>query len=403
MGKKNRSSKKTEKKGVISSPDYDFAKECAARPNFMWDSAQRKHVSAVAIPVSMVEDAKNRREDPLKDYEPPEVEEPCPICLLPLPLEFGDSYYFGCCSKLICYGCMLDKMKIEMRPSQNESREERENRVENASKASHDCPFCRQNYYYEMPQGERVEREIRHAENGSSQAAYRIGLYHEHGEEGVEVNVHKAMEWYQKAADAGHTQAITKMGNHLRQSKRPEDQEKSQQWLSQAAQQGDAYAMLCLGVTHRDGIGVPRDLKLAQYWFEQSRAAGDPAAITHLAELWFKLKHSPAKALPYYLEARTKGIPCDEALAAIYNTRSSGVYAPLKAKEHYEILLRRGEKAAPWVMLELAKLHASGQVSDNGKTHARKWCYQIISQCPKTRSTRIKAEQLLKKLDESLF
>jgi TPR repeat protein len=267
------------------------------------------------------------------------------------------------------------------------------------------CQIPDQNRHTEIRRG--LNREIKQcitdlkklSNQDNPEIWYALG----HAATFFEKNITQATAWYQKAADAGHTQAITKMGNRLRQSELPEDQEKSQQWLSKAAEQGDSYAMLCLGFAHRDGKGVPRDLKLAQHWFERSRAAGDPTAIEHLAELLFKHQHSPAQALPYYLEAQAKGMPCDEPLAEIYNTRGSGVYDPLKAKEHYEILLRRGKKPAPWVMLELAKLHASGQVSDNGLTHARKWCYQIISQCPKTGSAIIKAERLLKKLDESLF
>jgi len=218
-----------------------------------------------------------------------------------------------------------------------------------------------------------------------------------------EKNITQATQWYQMAADAGHTQAITKMGNRLRQSQRPEDQEKSQQWLNQAAEQGDAYAMLCLGFAHRDGKGVTKNLNLAKDWLKKAHQGNEPTAIEHLADLYFKHLHAPAKALPCYLDAQSRGLNCDEALAEIYNSRSSGVYDPVKAKDHYETLLRRGQKSAPWVMLKLAELHASGQVSDNGLTHARKWCYQIISQCPKSLSARKKAERLLEKLDDTLF
>lgn len=237
------------------------------------------------------------------------------------------------------------------------------------------------------------------ADENNPEVWYALG----HASTFFEKNITQATEWYQKAADAGHTQAITKMGNRLRQSKHPEDQEKSQQWLLKAADQGDAYAMLCLGFAHRDGKGVPRDLSLARNWFERSRQAGEPTAAEHLADLLFKHLNEPAKALPYYLEAHAKGIGSDQALAEIYNTRGSGAYDPIKAKQHYEVLLRRGQKSAPWVMLELAKLHASGQVSENGPTHARKWLYQIITQCPKSHTTRKKAERLLDKLDDSLF
>ena len=212
-----------------------------------------------------------------------------------------------------------------------------------------------------------------------------------------------ATQWYQRAAEAGHTKAITKMGNRLKQSKSSDDQEKSHQWLITAANNGDHYAMLSLGISYRDGQGVPKDYLKAQQWFEQARDAGEPTANENLADLHLKHLHSPAAALPHYLQAYANGVKCDEELANIYNTRNSGVYEPIKAKEHYEILVRRGKKSAPWVMLELAKLHASGQVSENGLTHAKKWIYQIIAQCPKSMSIRKKAERLLDKLEETLF
>ncbi|NWK56867.1 sel1 repeat family protein [Verrucomicrobiaceae bacterium N1E253] len=253
----------------------------------------------------------------------------------------------------------------------------------------------------------KLNREIRECISALKQVAneedpevwYALG----HASTFFEKNISQANHWYQKAADAGHTQAITKMGNRLRQSQHPEDQEQSRQWLTQAAKQGDAYAMLCIGFAHRDGKGVSKNLQEAKNWFIKALDAGEPSAPEQLADLLHKHLHDPAQALPYYLKAQQHGVSCHEALAEIYNTRGTTAYNPHKAKDHYEILLRRGQKSAPWVMLELAKLHASGQVSDNGVTHARKWLYQIITQCPKSLSTRKKAERLLEKLDESLF
>lgn len=213
----------------------------------------------------------------------------------------------------------------------------------------------------------------------------------------------KSTEWYQRAADAGHIKAITKMGNQLRQSSDDTDQQKSHDWLKKASEQGDHYAMLSMGCAYRDGQGVEKDIARAKEWFLRAHQAGELTASERLADLHLNHRHSPAEALPYYLQAYEQGLNCDEELAGIYNTRSSGVYDPTKAKEHYEILLKRGKKSSPRVMLELAKLHASGQVSENGVTHAKKWCYQIITQCPKSMTVRKKAERLLDNLAETLF
>lgn len=243
-------------------------------------------------------------------------------------------------------------------------------------------------------------RELKEcADTEAPEVWYALG----HASTFYDKNPTKATEWYQRAADAGHIKAITKMGNQLRLSNNPNEQQQSLTWLIKASEQGDHYAMLSVGIAYRDGKGANKDLPKSAHWLKQAHEAGEPTAMELLADLHLNHLHSPANALPCYQHAHANGHHCDEALAQIYNTRGSGVYDPTKAKEHYETLLRKGQKSAPWVMLELAKLHASGQVSENGLTHARKWIYQIISQCPKSMSVRKKAERLLEKLDESLF
>jgi TPR repeat protein len=224
-----------------------------------------------------------------------------------------------------------------------------------------------------------------------------------HASSFYERDASSATLWYQRAAEAGHTKAITQLGKRLKHSQTPEDQKQSLTWLNKAAQQGDAQAMLSLGCSYRDGDVVTPDLTQAEQWLQKAHHAGEPRALKALADLHFNHLHSPANALPYYVQLHNQREPCDEILAAIYNTRRSGVYNPRKAKAHYDALAQRGKKSPPWVMLELAKLHASGQVSENGLIHAKKWIHQIIVQCPPSSPVRKKAEQLLTELEGFLF
>ena len=39
--------------------------------------------------------------------EPPPREE-CPLCLLPLPIDIGQSAFHSCCGKTVCNGCIYE-------------------------------------------------------------------------------------------------------------------------------------------------------------------------------------------------------------------------------------------------------------------------------------------------------
>ncbi|KAL9180581.1 hypothetical protein ACHAXT_011034 [Thalassiosira profunda] len=193
MGKKNR-------KKVKEESPTQHGKKRHNKKSGQWETAQPISSDEYA---RVVTNALTRTEDPLKDWAPPEAED-CPICLLPQPLEFGHSYYFGCCNQLVCWGCKGDALKLQMREKPGRSPEE-------IMEASDVCPFCRQNYHA-TPTKERVEREVSRAESGSIEAMHRLGLYHHHGEQGIAVNMSKALSWYKKASDAGHPKACHLLG-----------------------------------------------------------------------------------------------------------------------------------------------------------------------------------------------
>ena len=54
--------------------------------------------------------------------------------------------------------------------------------------------------------GERVTYLMRAAERGHAEAQYQLGLLYEYGN-GVEKDIARAVEYYQKAAAQGHPQA----------------------------------------------------------------------------------------------------------------------------------------------------------------------------------------------------
>ncbi|MGD9600864.1 MAG: tetratricopeptide repeat protein [Gammaproteobacteria bacterium] len=56
--------------------------------------------------------------------------------------------------------------------------------------------------------------------------------------------------------------------------------------LARAADEGDARALLCLGVMYQLGLGVSRDPAHAASWYERGALAGDRAAQFNLGLLY---------------------------------------------------------------------------------------------------------------------
>ena len=86
----------------------------------------------------------------------------------------------------------------------------------------------------------------------------------------------RAKEWYEKAAKAGESEAMTNLGYMYDQGQGvPRDYDKAKDWYEMAAAAGDAVAMRNLGILYHKGQGVLQDDHQAREWIEKAAAAGD--------------------------------------------------------------------------------------------------------------------------------
>ena len=109
-------------------------------------------------------------------------EDDCPICSLPLPLDFDESMFQVCCMKKVCSGCILAARKRGMR----------------------DCPFCRA----PTPDDSQVLAMIRkRVDAGDPAAIFNLGTQYEYGNYGLEKDVTTAVELYERAAELGVKEA----------------------------------------------------------------------------------------------------------------------------------------------------------------------------------------------------
>jgi len=112
-----------------------------------------------------------------------------------------------------------------------------------------------------------------------------IAWMYENGK-GVAKDLAQAITWYQKAAQAGNTDAMLSLG-FIYEKKL--DNTTAMEWYQQAAQTGSADAMFILGAIYQEGKLVAKDLTQAITWYQKAAQAGNKQAeieIKRLEDFW---------------------------------------------------------------------------------------------------------------------
>ena len=147
----------------------------------------------------------------------------CPLCNLPLPLDNRQSSFRPCCVKLVCNGCLLAAKKRGM----------------------FHCPFCR------APNPDNPSEALtmiqKRVDAGDPVAIYHLGQQYRFGLLGLEKDVTRAVELYERAAELGLK------GAHF-----------------------------SLGVLHDEGTDVEKDIAKAIRHYEAAAMSGHVAARHNL-------------------------------------------------------------------------------------------------------------------------
>ena len=187
----------------------------------------------------------------------------CPLCMLPLPIDMSGSKLNTCCSKLVCYGCLLGNMKRE--------REERLDPL---------CPFCRspmsrtseEDFQQNMRRVEAddpvamlqegvnqrkkgddqsaVDYFTKAAALGNAEAHYKLALMYKLGL-GVEKDNAKEIHHLEEAAIGGHPQARNYLG---RVETNNGNIERAVKHLIIAAAQGEDHSIKALMIAFKAGL-----------------------------------------------------------------------------------------------------------------------------------------------------
>lgn len=116
---------------------------------------------------------------------------------------------------------------------------------------------------------------------GDPDAQFNLGQAYKLGR-GVTADNAVALDWYRKAAAAGHEQAQATLGLQLFQNGQRDE---AMIWLKKAADQGEPRAQYVVGTAYFNGDSLPKDWARAYALMTRAKAAGIGAATTSLTQM----------------------------------------------------------------------------------------------------------------------
>lgn len=165
------------------------------------------------------------------------------------------------------------------------------------------------------------------AEKGNAEALYLLGFAYESGK-GVEASKDKALDYYRKAAQGKHKDAVYRMSFILLASDKEDEREQARQALETAAKDDPAVAARILGEAYLRGRLTPTaDPDKAVFWWKRGADAGDIASMILVARFYegqfgFPELKNPKEALDSY--AKAAGLGNAGAMAALGSRLLSG-------------------------------------------------------------------------------
>jgi len=125
------------------------------------------------------------------------------------------------------------------------------------------------------------------AKLGHVESMRRVATYLVSGERGFHKDANAALEWRERLARQGDTEAMVDLAwQFLRGQAVPQDREKGLAWLKRAALKDSPLAHTALGQIYSSGKFVAKDLTRARQSLEAGRRLGDPRAAFELGRLY---------------------------------------------------------------------------------------------------------------------
>ena len=201
----------------------------------------------------------------------------------------------------------------------------------------------------------------------------------------------KAMEWYLKAANQGHTQAQNNIGALYAQGHGVDkDLAKAIEWYTKAANQGNMYAQNNLGAIYQYGNEVAIDMDKAIEWYTKAANQGMADAQWRLGNIYNNMKDYES-AFKWYLKAANQDHSNAQVnLGALY---SDGKGVPQDYKKAYEWYQKSAYQGNAYGQNNLGWLYEKGYGVEQSFTKAAEWYQRAANKGHKAAANNLKRIQ----------
>ena len=197
------------------------------------------------------------------------------------------------------------------------------------------------------------------------------------------------LEQLRQAAEGGDADALLVLGGRYYWGNGvPQDKAEAAEYFRKAAEQGDARAQFNLAVMYDLGEGVPQDKAKAAEWFRKAadwchKAAkqGEVKAQFNLALMYAKgigVRQNKAEAAKWYTKAAEQGdAKAQFNLALMYDFGEGVEQDKTEAVKWYTKAAEQGDASAQF---NLARMYDFGEGVEQDKTEAVKWYTKAAEQ-----------------------
>lgn len=223
-------------------------------------------------------------------------------------------------------------------------------------------------YYGLKDYDKAIDLYTRLAKTGDPRGDFKIGLFYELGDGGLPKDSVKAVEFYQKSADAGYDFAkcyladFYKLGRYL-----PLDEKKAFDLYSEAAANGSIEGTYYVGRCYMTGTGVDKDTAEAIRYLRPCAEQGLGRACAYMGDFYmygrFLPKDVDSAIYYYHIGSKDDDTTCDYEMGQFLS--HFGNY-----KAALEYYLSAGKHGHGESIVELARMIQRGQGTDQDLNQA---------------------------------
>ncbi len=221
---------------------------------------------------------------------------------------------------------------------------------------------------------------------------------------GTDKNPAEAKRWFLRAAEAGSTAGMVRLGLLLKHPESPETHTAAVGWFRKAASLGSASGMVWMGFACREGCGIPENHEEAARWFIRAYEAGDTHAAVHAGSVYSGYMKRPELGLPWYLLAAEAGHTDSHIeLAMLYDTPGSPCHNAAEAVKWFTKVAAENRGSTARAMIALARHSRDGDGMPQSKEVAMRWLHKVMERTDPKSSWFREAETLLQEIEGSLL